>query len=196
MSETSQIRCRDDTVPKTVYTRSHCKVWLGACNNLPQPPPYISVFWGCGRLLHALNHTLQWLLVSTVFGTVSSLHLISIFTVVMNVLYTLVPKCTVPSGAPRNFTAFATSPFEAAFSWVPPPADEQNGIIANYVINITEDNTGEEFQVSTSNTSLTIDDNLQPYYTYICVIAAETSVGEGPFSSNISFTTHEYGRLQ
>ena len=111
-------------------------------------------------------------------------------------LYTLVPKCTVPSGAPRNFIASATSPFEAAFSWVPPPADEQNGIIANYIINVTEDNTGEEFQVSTSNTSLTIDDNLQPYYTYICVIAAETSVGEGPFSSNISFTTHEYGRLE
>ena len=71
------VRCRDDTVPKTVDTRSHCKVWLRACNNLPQPPPYISVFWGCGRLLHALNHTLQWLLVSTVFGTVSFLHLIS-----------------------------------------------------------------------------------------------------------------------
>ena len=30
-------RCRDDTVPKTVDTRSHCKVWLRACNNLPQP---------------------------------------------------------------------------------------------------------------------------------------------------------------
>ena len=85
MSETSvkiiknEIRCRDDTVPKTVGTRSHCKVWLRACNNLPQPPPYILVFWGCGRLLHALNHTLQWLLVPTVFGTVSSLHLISDF---------------------------------------------------------------------------------------------------------------------
>ena len=68
MSETSvkiiknAIRCRDDTVPKTVDTRNHCKVW------------YILVFWGCGRLLHALNHTLQWLLVSTVFGTVSSLN--------------------------------------------------------------------------------------------------------------------------
>ena len=36
-------------------------------------------FLGCGRLLHALNHTLQWLLVSTVFGTVSSLHLNFIF---------------------------------------------------------------------------------------------------------------------
>ena len=78
MSETS-VKIRDDTVPKTVDIRSHCKVWLRAYNNLLQPPPYISVFWGCGRLLHALNHTLQWLLVSTVFGTVSSLHLISDF---------------------------------------------------------------------------------------------------------------------
>ena len=26
-----------------------------ACNNLPQPNPYILVFEGCGRLLHALT---------------------------------------------------------------------------------------------------------------------------------------------
>ena len=73
----NEIRCRDDTVPKTVDTRKHCKVGLRACNNLPQPPPYIFVFRGCGRLLHALNPTLQCFLVSTVFGTVSSLHLTS-----------------------------------------------------------------------------------------------------------------------
>ena len=42
-------------LPKTVDTRMHCKVGLRACNNLPQPPPYIFVFGGCGRLLHALN---------------------------------------------------------------------------------------------------------------------------------------------
>ena len=77
MSETSVKIIKNEI--RTVDTRSHCKVWLRACNNLPQPPPYISFFWGCGRLLHALNHTLQWLLVSTVFGTVSSLHLISDF---------------------------------------------------------------------------------------------------------------------
>ena len=94
MSETSvkiiknEIRCRDDTMPKTVESRSHCKVRLRACNNLPQPPPYISVFWGCGRLLHALNLTLQWLLVSTVFGMVSSLHLISFL-----MIFTLVILC-------------------------------------------------------------------------------------------------------
>ena len=96
MSETSvkiiknEIRCRDDTMPKTVDTRSHCKVRLRACNNLPQPPPYISVFWGCGRLLHALNLTLQWLLVSTVFGMVSSLHLIS-FLMIFTLVYIRLP---------------------------------------------------------------------------------------------------------
>ena len=102
----NEIRCRDDTVPKTVDTRSHCKVWLRACNNLPQPPPYILVFGGCGRLLHALNHTLQWLFVSTVFGMVSSLHLIS-FLMIFTLVYTAVSVMmgilktqfyTVPSG--------------------------------------------------------------------------------------------------
>ena len=33
----NEVRCRDDTVPKTVDTRRHCKVGLRACNNLPQP---------------------------------------------------------------------------------------------------------------------------------------------------------------
>ena len=86
----NEVRCRDDTVPKTVDTRKHCKVGLRACNNLPQPPPYILVFGGCGRLLHALNPTLQCLLVSTVFGTVSSLHptsFLMIFTLVTLAMY-------------------------------------------------------------------------------------------------------------
>ena len=74
MSETSvKIEVRMSPCQKLQVQRSHCKVWLRACSNLLQPPPYISVFWGCGRLLHALNHTLQWLLVSTVFGMVSSI---------------------------------------------------------------------------------------------------------------------------
>ena len=82
----NEVRCRDNTVPKTVDTRKHCKVGLRACNNFPQPPPYIFVFRGCGRLLHALNPTLQCFLVSTVFGTVLFLHLTSflmIFTLVL-----------------------------------------------------------------------------------------------------------------
>ena len=68
----NEVGCRDDIVPKTVKTRRR----LRACNNLPQLPPYILVFGGCGRLLNALN----LLLVLTVFGTISSLHPTSFYT--------------------------------------------------------------------------------------------------------------------
>ena len=77
--------------------------------------------------------------------------------------------------------------------WSPPPSSEQNGIIINYVIYITEKSSGCPFEKSTSNTSLSIDENLHPYHTYICEIAAETSVGLGPFSVAVFFTTHEDG---
>ena len=107
-----KLRCRDDTVPKTVDTRSHCKVWLRACNNLPQPPPYISVFWGCGRFLHALNHTLQWLLVSTVFGTVSSLHLNFIFNDFYTCLYKKLSPCQLSGQESR--VSWVRIPPEAA----------------------------------------------------------------------------------
>ena len=46
-----EIRCRDDTVPKTVDTRSHCKVWLRACNNLPQPPKKRDVGRGLRKIV-------------------------------------------------------------------------------------------------------------------------------------------------
>ena len=67
----NEVGCRDDTVPKTGDTRRHCKVELTIFHN---PPPYVSFLGGCGRLLHTVNSTSQYLLVSPVFGTVSSLH--------------------------------------------------------------------------------------------------------------------------
>ena len=82
----------------------------------------------------------------------------------------------------------------AELSWSPPLPEEQNGVIINYVINITDTDTGDAFQRFTSNNTLTISSNLKPYTTYICGIAAETSVGLGPFSPDISFTTHEHSK--
>ena len=80
MSQTSvkviknEVGCRDDTMPKAIDARRHCEVELRPYNNLPQPPPYISVFGGCGRLLHGLNSTSQCLLVPIAFGTYILLH--------------------------------------------------------------------------------------------------------------------------
>ena len=45
-----------------------------ACNNLPQPSPYILVFGGCVRLLHALTPLCSAFLYLQFFCTVSSIH--------------------------------------------------------------------------------------------------------------------------
>ena len=70
----NEVRCRDDTVPKTVDTRRHCKVGLRACNNLLQPPKIKDVGRGLRKIVACSQSSSQCLLVSTVFGTVSSLH--------------------------------------------------------------------------------------------------------------------------
>ena len=63
----NEVGCRDDTVPKTVET-------IESMHNLPQPPPYIFGFWGLRKIVACPHSSSQCLLVSTVFGTVSSLH--------------------------------------------------------------------------------------------------------------------------
>ena len=47
----NEVRCREDTVPKTVDTRKHCKVGLRACNNLPQPPSLHLCFSGLRKIV-------------------------------------------------------------------------------------------------------------------------------------------------
>ena len=81
----NEVGCRDDTVPKTVENKKALRGGLRACNTLPQPPPYIFGFWGLRKSVACSQSSSQCLLVSTVFGTVSSLHptsFLMIFTLV------------------------------------------------------------------------------------------------------------------
>ena len=58
---------------------------MRACNNLPQPPKTKDVGIGLRKIVACSHSSSQCLLVSTVFGTVSSLHptsLLMIFTLV------------------------------------------------------------------------------------------------------------------
>ena len=99
----------------------------------------------------------------------------------------------VPSGYPENFTGIPTSSRSAIIAWNPPLPDGQNGVIIGYKITITVVETGEMFQLFSTTNDLTID-TLSPYTTYVCVIAATTSVGVGTFSNNITFQTLEDGK--
>ena len=100
---------------------------------------------------------------------------------------------TVPSGSPQAFNASATSPSSAVLTWQPPPFDEQNGMILSYVINVTIVETGGNFLLFSNSTTLTVT-TLKPFRTYICIIAAQTSVGTGPYGTQFILYTPEDGK--
>lgn len=74
-----------------------------------------------------------------------------------------------------------------------PPAVDHNGIIRNYTVRTTEENTGRQFLLTSHGSSQRID-SIHPYYNYTCAVAAVT-VSAGPFSAPITTTTAEAGML-
>ncbi len=82
----------------------------------------------------------------------------------------------------------------AVLTWDPPPYEDQNGVIISYLISVTVNETGETFVLSTDGTSLSITE-LRPYRTYICTIAASTSVGVGSYSTGVIVETLEDGEM-
>ena len=53
--------------------------------------------------------------------------------------------------------------------------------------------TGVNFNYTTSDKFLDVT-GLSPFTTYSCIVAAETSIGLGPFTSAFSITTPEDGK--
>ena len=105
---------------------------------------------------------------------------------------TVVP--IVPSSAPTSFSATVLSARSVEASWQAPPPEDRNGVIIAYIINVTSLRTGLTRQMNSTTTSVTAT-NLAPFTTYICIIAASTAVGLGPFSTTITFRTLESGNF-
>ena len=63
-----------------------------------------------------------------------------------------------------------------------------------YIINVTEVDTGVQFQYTSVNTQYTLR-SLHPYYTYEVVIEAVT-VAPGPPTSAFSIQTSQDGKLR
>ena len=99
---------------------------------------------------------------------------------------------TAPSSPPENFVALPIDPHSVNFTWDPLPLEDQNGLIVGYVINVTVTATGRMFQLTSSTNTLRVN-FLEPFTIYICTIAAQTSVGLGPFSTTVAVMTPEDG---
>ena len=102
---------------------------------------------------------------------------------------------TAPSQAPGMFNATATSPYSATLTWEPLPHDEQNGVIIEYVIRVSILETNETIYFYSSNTYLVVN-TLRPYRTYVCVIAARTAIGIGPYGNQFILRSPQDGNLK
>ena len=99
----------------------------------------------------------------------------------------------VPSGPVTNLMVEVPSSDTLVLQWDLPEAEDQNGIIISYVVEINATETGETFQLMSALPTLTID-TLQPFTTYLCRIAARTMIGTGPYSIIITATTLQDGK--
>ena len=114
-------------------------------------------------------------------------------------IYTVALLCsstllyTAPSAAPQNIGGDASGSTSLYLSWSPPPLQHRNGLIRRYYIYVREDITGTETRHTSTDLQTTID-QLHPYYTYECRVAAYT-IREGTLSQPFTITTHQDGKL-
>ena len=106
----------------------------------------------------------------------------------------MIYTAAVPSSPPLNSSGEVLGPSAISISWQPPSPEGQNGIITSYTVFITEvpTNATTTYQRDGSRSEILIT-GLHPFYEYSCSVAAETSVGLGPFGTPFTITTHQDG---
>ena len=73
------------------------------------------------------------------------------------------------------------NPKSVLLKWLPPTAEEINGLILGYNIGVSGLDDNEMLQLSTNETAIQID-GLHPFYSYSFSVSAYTEVGTGPVS--------------
>ena len=84
------------------------------------------------------------------------------------------------------------TPNSLTINWKALRLEDQNGLIRYYLINVTETDTGSQFQYTSTTIDITLTD-LRPYYTYSISVSAFT-VSAGPWSDPIIVITAQDGK--
>ena len=101
----------------------------------------------------------------------------------------------MPSDVPLDIRVTPLASTTLSLNWSAPLEDSRNGLIVQYVVNISVSETGERFQRIVSGAETVTLTGLHPYYEYTYVIAAATSVGTGPFSVRRSIRMPQDGMV-
>lgn len=99
-----------------------------------------------------------------------------------------------PSGPPLNIVTEVNGSRVILLQWDPPLAQDQNGIIVSYRVNVTSIVGGERFYFETSDNYLSVS-GLTPHTIYECIVSAMTRVGTGPFSGIVTVQTSAEGNI-
>ena len=99
----------------------------------------------------------------------------------------------VPSTSPLKISGHVIDSNTIFLSWSPPLPQNQNGIIRQYIIKITEILSNSTSTNYSTNNSITIN-SLHPNYYYNISVSAVT-ISSGPFSQPITIKTDEASRF-
>ena len=90
----------------------------------------------------------------------------------------------------------AINPRTLNLTWRPPLAEDRNGQIFKYTVNLTDIDGGEvtHFLIEELTSSLIIP-NLHPHYIYNYSVTALTLTGNGPYSPTVSIQMPQDGMI-
>lgn len=97
-----------------------------------------------------------------------------------------------PSAPPEDISVDEIYPESVYLSWRPPLSVYHNGEIIGYNVTLSAVNSGVVSNTLSATNSTAVT-SLNPYVTYIVIVAAVTSAGSGPYSIAVTFTTDEAG---
>ena len=106
------------------------------------------------------------------------------------------PSLLVPGSAPRDLTAMATSPTSIAVMWGEVLPRDQNGVIIAYEVTYTALETfgGVTETVNVSGLTMLVGlTGLHEFVNYTISVQAFTDVGAGPYTDQVTESTHEAG---
>ena len=99
-----------------------------------------------------------------------------------------------PSSPPMAVLPLMVTATSLTLTWQPPSFESRNGVIQQYIIQIEEINTGRMLTAISNTTEVSIN-NLHPFYSYSCRIAAETAQ-VGPYTTPITIQLDEDGKIE
>ena len=97
----------------------------------------------------------------------------------------------VPREAPQNLRVTKVSTHSVSLTWEAPPFASRNGAIIGYTIQVLDERNIVS-HLSSRQPSVTVQD-LEDNRLYNFSVAANTSIGIGPYSLHLTVKTKNYG---